>query len=58
MRGATFEAGRTPTEDHSHEDAYIAVRDAFDAMQRQVSEHVRGLRGGKRGPVELEEDAA
>jgi len=57
MPGATFEAGRTPTKDHSHEDAYIAVRDAFDAMQRQVSEHVRGQRDGKRDPA-MGEDAA
>ena len=59
MRCATFEAGRTPTKDHSHEDAYVAVRDAFDAMQRQVSEHVRSVRdGAKRASVARDEDAA
>ncbi|QGW64731.1 RNA polymerase subunit sigma-54 [Lysobacter soli] len=59
MPGATFEAGRTPTKDHSHEDAYVAVRDAFDAMQRQVSEHVRsGRDGGKRALLSRDEDAA
>ena len=55
----TFEAGRTPTKDHSHEDAYVAVRDAFDGMQRQVSEHVRSVRdGGKRAVLSRDEDAA
>jgi len=59
MRGATFEAGRTPAKDHPHEDAYVAVRDAFDAMLRQVSEHVRGVRGGgARVSALLDEDAA
>lgn len=59
MPGATFESGRTPTKDHSHEDAYVAVRDAFDAMQRRVSEHVRSVRdGGKRALLLRGEDAA
>ena len=59
MRGATFEAGRTPAKDHSHEDAYVAVRDAFDAMQRRVSEHVRSVRdGAKRTAIVRDEDAA
>ena len=59
MRGATFEAGRSPTKDPSHQDVYVAVRDAFDAMQRQVSEHGRGLRdGGKRASLPRDEDAA
>jgi len=58
MRGATFEAGRTPTKDHSHEDAYVAVRDAFDAMQRQVSEHVRGVRDGAKRTSALRQEGA
>ena len=58
MRGATFEAGRTPAKDHSHEDAYVAVRDAFDAMQRQVSEHMRGMRDVGKQPSPMREDAA
>ena len=58
MRGATFEAGRTPTKDRSHEDAYVAVRDAFDAMQRQVSEHVRSVRDGAKRTVARDEDDA
>lgn len=31
--------------DHAHEDAYVAVRDAFHAMKRQLEDHVRVVRG-------------
>jgi len=30
---------------HDREDVYVAVRDAFDAVKRQVEEHVRKERG-------------
>ncbi|HTZ77970.1 MAG TPA: HPF/RaiA family ribosome-associated protein [Stellaceae bacterium] len=32
-------------DDHSHEDIYVAVRDAFDAARRQLQDHVRLSRG-------------
>ena len=31
--------------DHSHEDVYIAVRDAFKAAERRLEEHARRMRG-------------
>ncbi len=31
--------------DHSHEDVYVAIRDAFEAMKRQLQDHVRVRRG-------------
>jgi ribosomal subunit interface protein len=31
--------------DAAHEDAYIAIRDAFDAARRQLEHHVERLRG-------------
>jgi ribosomal subunit interface protein len=31
--------------DHSHEDVYVAIRDAFNAMQRQLQDHARQRRG-------------
>lgn len=31
---------REPGQDHAHEDAYVAVRDAFDAARRQLKEYV------------------
>lgn len=30
---------------HAHEDAYVAVRDAFDAAERQLEDHIRRTRG-------------
>ena len=31
--------------DHAHEDVYVAIRDAFDAMKRQLEVHARVRRG-------------
>ena len=30
---------------HAHEDAHVAVRDAFDALRRQLQDHVKSARG-------------
>ena len=36
---------RDPPEHHAHEDIYVAVRDCFDAVRRQLEDHVRRQRG-------------
>ncbi len=36
---------RDPKDAHDHEDIYVALRDAFDAMERQVKEFVARQRG-------------
>jgi cold shock CspA family protein len=36
---------RDPSEHHTHEDIYVAVRDCFDAVRRQLEDHVRRQRG-------------
>ena len=36
---------RDPPEHHAHEDIYVAVRDCFDAVRRQLEDHARRLRG-------------
>jgi len=36
---------REPEQDPSHEDPYITVRDAFQAMRRQLQEYAREIRG-------------
>ncbi len=36
---------RDPPEHHAHEDIYVAVRDSFDAVRRQLEDHVRRQRG-------------
>ena len=45
MPGTTIEAGKTPRADHTHEDPLVAVRDTFDALRRQLEEHLRIRRG-------------
>jgi len=40
---------RNSDDDHSHEDIYVAVRDAFDAARRQLQDHVRLSRGDVKG---------
>jgi ribosome-associated translation inhibitor RaiA len=36
---------REPHADHAHEDAYVAVRDAFDAARRRLEDRQRRIRG-------------
>ncbi|OOG22975.1 30S ribosomal protein S30 [Thioalkalivibrio denitrificans] len=36
---------REPSGHHAHEDVYVAIRDAFDAMRRQLQDAVRKQRG-------------
>ncbi len=43
--GKELVVNREPAEHHTHEDAYVAVRDAFRAMKRQLEDHVRLVRG-------------
>jgi ribosome-associated translation inhibitor RaiA/cold shock CspA family protein len=38
-------ASRDPGEHHAHEDVYVAVRDAFDAVLRRLQDHARRQRG-------------
>ncbi len=44
---------REPAENQAHEDAYVAVRDAFDAMHRQLEDFVRR----QRSDVKVHEEA-
>ena len=37
--------GRHNGRNHAHEDVYVAIRDAFAALERQLQEHVRRQRG-------------
>jgi ribosomal subunit interface protein len=36
-----LEAGKTPHADYSHDDPYLAVRDTFDALHRQLDDNNR-----------------
>ncbi len=42
---AELVASREPDEHHAHEDVYVAIRDAFDAVRRQLEDYVRRRRG-------------
>lgn len=42
---AEIVAGREPSEHRTYEDVYVAVRDAFDALRRQLEDHARRRRG-------------
>jgi ribosomal subunit interface protein len=43
--GREIVTGREPEENHAHEDVYVAIRDAFDAAQRQLQDVVRKTSG-------------
>jgi ribosomal subunit interface protein len=43
--GGELVVNREPGEHQAHEDVYVAVRDAFDAMTRQLQDAVRKQRG-------------
>ena len=36
---------RSPDDEHAHEDAFVALRDAFDSARRQLEDYVRIRRG-------------
>ena len=38
-------ASRDPGEHHAHEDVFVAVRDAFDAVRRRLEDYARHRRG-------------
>lgn len=43
---------RSPGEHHAHEDVYVAIRDAFDGMRRQLEDYARRRRGKVKRHVE------
>jgi ribosome-associated translation inhibitor RaiA len=43
--GGAAVATRSPAQDHSHEDVYVALRDAFRAARRRLQDGVRMRRG-------------
>lgn len=53
--GEELIARRDPPEHHAHEDAYVAVRNAFDAIKRQLQDHVRRTRGVVKAHAEMPE---
>ena len=48
LPGKELVASRDPERGDAHEDPYIAVRDAFNALRRQLEDEVRRQRGQKK----------
>ncbi len=46
----TFVVNRDPPEDHAHEDVYVAIRDAFDAIKRQLLDSIEKHRSRIKHP--------
>ena len=44
---------RSPKDDHSHEDVYVAIRDAFNAARRKLQDYARKQRGDVKQHVVL-----
>ncbi len=42
--GTELVVNRQPDQHHAHEDPYVALRDAFDAMERKLEEHAQRIR--------------
>jgi ribosomal subunit interface protein len=45
IAGREVMANRDTGVDHAHEDVYVAIHDAFDAVRRQLQDHVHVRRG-------------
>lgn len=43
--GAQVAATRAPSKAQDHQDVYVAIRDAFDATERRLEDHLRRARG-------------
>jgi cold shock CspA family protein len=48
--GKELAASRNPPQDHAHEDAYVAIRDVFRALRRQLREHAAERRESVKTP--------
>ena len=47
LPGCELVVNRDTGLNHAHEDAYVAVRDAFDAVRRQLEDYARRGRGAE-----------
>jgi ribosomal subunit interface protein len=45
LPGGEIVAGHDPGMNHAHEDAHVALRDAFDALRRRIEDYARKERG-------------
>lgn len=52
IRGGEVVVSRDHGNNHAHEDVYVAIRDAFDALRRRLQEHFERRRGHVKRPAE------
>ncbi len=52
IRGGEVVVSRDHGDNHAHEDVYVAIRDAFDALRRRLQEHFERRRGHVKRPAE------
>lgn len=58
LPGEEIVVARDSKDDHAHEDVYVAIRDSFEAMRRQLKKHIRHVRDRRtKGMPSLEVDA-
>ena len=50
--GAEIVVSREPQDEHSHEDVYVAIRDAFDAARRQLQDGTHRIQGSVKTHVD------
>ncbi|CAB1275303.1 HPF/RaiA family ribosome-associated protein [Candidatus Nitrosacidococcus tergens] len=56
--GKELVVSREPEKNHAHEDVYIAIRDSFRAMRRQLEEYIRRQRDqGKHDKASFENES-
>jgi len=46
LPGREIVVSRDPAAHHTHEDVYVAIRDAFDEAKRQLQDHAKAIRVG------------
>jgi ribosomal subunit interface protein len=52
LPGHEIAINRDPPQDHSHEDVYVAIRDAFNALVRRIEDATRERRGDIKTHIE------
>ncbi|MCW8450562.1 HPF/RaiA family ribosome-associated protein [Legionella quinlivanii] len=45
LPGSELVVSKSQGDEHAHEDVYVAIRDAFNAMKRQLQSHIKKVRG-------------
>ncbi len=58
LPGEDIIVGRDSSDDHTHEDVYIAIKDSFEATRRQLKKYIRKMRDRHPNGAPVEEIGA